>query len=223
MNAFIWPRQSADCPALMDTVSPTPHYISLHNKHGCQSQTKWNQFILHGERVLNEINVLCGERRRRIIPTKGAERNWDEAAGWLVVRLVVQSCGEGRSERAWLMHHDCVEPGGQINSSPFWIIMIVKHDMCKWIFWALGKAILPSRAWRIEPPAGCLKLRLSLSGPHCVCACTEKVSLQHCLFSHSSFSEQRAALWIISYPGALVAVQCQDPLLSFYFVYQHQW
>lgn len=60
------------------------------------------------------------------------------------------------------MHHDCVELGSQINSSPFWIIMTVKHDMCKWIFWALGEAVLPSRAWRIEPPAGCLKLRLCL-------------------------------------------------------------
>ena len=67
MNTFIWPRQSADCPALMDTVSPPPHHISLHNKHGCQNQTKWNQFILYSECMLNEINVLWGSVAAEVV------------------------------------------------------------------------------------------------------------------------------------------------------------
>lgn len=67
MNTFIWPRQSADCPVLMDTVSPPPHHISLHNKHGCQNQTKWNQFILYSECMLNEINVLWGSVAVKVV------------------------------------------------------------------------------------------------------------------------------------------------------------
>ena len=51
-------QQSAYCPALMDIVSWKLHYISLHNKHGCQTHIKWNQFILYGQCILNEINVL---------------------------------------------------------------------------------------------------------------------------------------------------------------------
>lgn len=42
----------------MDIVSWKLHYISLHNKHGCQTHIKWNQFILYGQCILNEINVL---------------------------------------------------------------------------------------------------------------------------------------------------------------------
>lgn len=51
-------QQSAYCPVLMDIVSWKLHYISLHNKHGCQTHIKWNQFILYGQCILNEINVL---------------------------------------------------------------------------------------------------------------------------------------------------------------------
>lgn len=51
-------QQSAYCPTLMDIVSLKLHYISLHNKHGCQDHIKQNQFILYGQCVLNEINVL---------------------------------------------------------------------------------------------------------------------------------------------------------------------